>query len=367
MTHGASAMKKSALTAMLVCATCFWAGESVASNAAPDVGTAQARPESKKMKLTELIKRLEAANPWTVEKVSKALDTEMKKPSESYFDNIYVDYYGAHQRDYGDGLIIDKADFRLNAKTNRMVRTTLMLDQGAKCLTRESIKKMYPDMVKGETFSTAPHVLENSPPITIRYREVYFVDRPWGHFSFYFGTREKRDDYCLDEFDIFSILESQPVKKYNADKEYKMKFEELLQKIEAASPWTLEKVRKELGLEFISNNKNNDVFVYEANRILYEEDLFFQRIILRLDAKTNKAIRLIMEISSTANCFTLDRIKKTYPDIEYNLLPPDIPAGRAETISYYQVKRSWGRLSFGFDKKERPDCLCDIFLTPEKE
>lgn len=349
-------MKKSDLITMLACAAIFalyfMPCEVVASDAAQGNKTVLTHSESKKMKFSEIMQKLEVANPWTVKKISEALGVEL---------------YGLRLHDYGDGLIINHITYRSSEavtypsheRENRILSVSLKLDRAASCFTLDSFKKEYPDMEKMETKISA----------LIAYQESYFLRKPWrGGLTFSFKKTE--DFMCLTEFGIHQIPpEPEHFGKLFVVKEHKMKFEELMQKIEVASPWTLEKVSKELDLEFqgSSSSQSKDLFVHNAINILYEEDLFFDRIALILDKKTNKMVQLMLGISIYADCFPIDRVKKIYPDIKQTPLPPGIHPKRTETINYYQVKRSGGYLSFGFYKEKRPSCLYDVFVTPEKQ
>jgi len=60
-----------------------------------------------------------------------------------------------------------------------------------------------------------------------------------------------------------------------------MKLEELLQRVEAANPWTAEKISKALGAEFeYSTSQNGDFSHYDDDRgpdyLRYEENLFLK-------------------------------------------------------------------------------------------
>jgi len=129
----------------------FAANEAFASDVTLGNKTAQTHSEGMKMKLMELMQRLEAAEPWPVEKVSEALGAELiHRPS--YRDKAFPSYR-AYQLDYGNGLIIDNAEYNLNLKENRMKKLTLQLDKSASCFTLDSLKKIYSDMEKMETYT----------------------------------------------------------------------------------------------------------------------------------------------------------------------------------------------------------------------
>jgi len=343
----------------------------IASDAVPGNKTAQSM-KSKKMKLEELVQKLEAAHPWSVEKISDVLDAELTlDDSSSPGDTDYI----VNRLDYGEGLIIDKATFGIGIRSNGVkskgIGLTLDTSKNTKCFTYDYIKKIYPDMR-----FVLPGLIQHTifGEYVPRPNSTYRVEQSWGTLSFRFINKfvdkEEVPD-CLTDITLTSPkltapTEPEPIISDN----HRMKLEELLQRVEAANPWSAEKVSKALGAEFIlSPSQSQDYQHYKDNRgpfyLRYEENLLLNRIHLRIDSKTNKTHWLTLEINGDrSECFTLDRIKKSYPDIKYS--PEGAPPRRVtDTTAYYRTVRPWGRLSFGFDKK-RNDCLCDIVLTPNQ-
>ena len=358
-------MKKLTSTIGWVCVVCFLSclvtAQAIASDAVPSNKTAQSM-KSKKMKLEELVQKLENANPWSIEKVSEALGTKLTPGYSNQSNASYV----ANRLEYGEGLIVNEVRLRLSIKrNNEMIRLILGFAKDAACLTHEHLKEIYPSMdyvLPGPL----PSTLEGHSP-THPYR-TYEVKRPWGDLFFKFYYEQPN---CLAGI---TFAPPEPSREPIVSDNHKMKLEELLQRAEAAIPWTAEKVSKALGAEFeYSTSQNGDFSHYEDTRdpadLRYEENLFLSGIRLRTDTKTSKAHWLILEISSrrsrwfTSGCFTLDRIKKSYPDIEFS---PTAPPPRKSTgmTSYYKTERPWGRLSFGFNIKS--DCLSSIVLTPNQ-
>ena len=145
-----------------------------------------------------------------------------------------------------------------------------------------------------------------------------------------------------------------------------MKLEELIQKLEAANPWTVERVEPVLRAKLVKIDSTKTFVVYTANRLLYEEGLIVEEVHLRLRVDTNEMIRLIVNLNDEASCFTLDRIKRTYPDIEHDPygLSVSHDAEHSPNGSFgYWTKRPWGHIDFGF-KERRPDCLSGITFIP---
>ena len=349
-------MKKQGLTIGLVCFACIssyfsTSQEAVASNVMPDARTikAQVHSESKKITLEGLIQKLETTTPLSVEKVSETLGVKLALTDRSHPVNAS---YITNRIDYGEGLIIDRAELLIRKEKNEAVGLILKISKDAGCFTRNRIEKTYPDM---------RYVLPGSLPVlldghVLHAKRSYQATRSWGNLFFDFKVEPPE---CLT--DIYLTVPEPELEPVVSD-EHKMKLEEILQKMEAANPWSTEKVSKALGAKFTYSH-DQDYKYYEDNRVplYYEENLLLRRIRLRIDAKTNKTDWLILSVSDNGGCFTLDRIKKTYPDIKHS--PTDDPSNRTD---YHYIERTWGRLSFGFYPGKRPDCLSSVVLTPKQ-
>jgi len=142
----------------------------------------------------------------------------------------------------------------------------------------------------------------------------------------------------------------------------KVKLAELMQRLEDANPWAVEKVSEALGgVDLTLAYSNQYILSYTTNNIIYENGLLIRKIELRLKAETKQMTKLILDLNNNTKCFTLDDLRKMYPSIH------DEPPSYVPSIVYYVVKRSWGRILFGFER-ERPDCLGDIaFVTPKRK
>ncbi|MDR2208788.1 MAG: hypothetical protein LBE22_07460 [Azoarcus sp.] len=147
--------------------------------------------------------------------------------------------------------------------------------------------------------------------------------------------------------------------------ESQMKFEELIQKLDAANPWTVERVEEVLGSKLIETSSTKTFVIHKTGQLLFEENLIIEEVHLRLRIAKNELIRLIVSLSDEASCFTLDRIKESYPDIQndpYGLTPGDSPNA---TFGYW-TQRPWGHINFAF-KMRRPKCLSHIAFIPKGE
>jgi hypothetical protein len=171
-------MKKSGSTIGWFCAVClllvFAANESIAApDAVPAGKPAQASSESKKMGFMELIQKLEAADPWSVEKVSEALGGISLPLTRS---DQYILVHTINNLTYENELLVKEVHLRLSIKKNKMVRLILDLDKNTKCITSDSLKKIYPDMYP------SPYNFEGTFYLRTK--------RSWGSIGF--GFKEER-------------------------------------------------------------------------------------------------------------------------------------------------------------------------------
>jgi hypothetical protein len=143
-----------------------------------------------------------------------------------------------------------------------------------------------------------------------------------------------------------------------------MKLEELVQKLDDANPWPVEKVEEVLGTKLVVTKLSGITTHYKSGQLIFVEGLIIEQVDFRVHMNTKEMFRLILDISDNASCFTRERLKKVYSDIQLDLNNP--PRGDAPGIKiYYNTKRSWGRIAFGF-KLKRPDCLSGIIFIPAK-
>ncbi|MDR3323275.1 MAG: hypothetical protein LBS89_03630 [Zoogloeaceae bacterium] len=142
-----------------------------------------------------------------------------------------------------------------------------------------------------------------------------------------------------------------------------MKLEELVQKLDDAYPWPVDKVNAILGANLVETDSNGVATPYVTEeRLVYDEGLIVEEVELRVFEKTGEPTRLILDFGDDASCFTLDRVKQTYPV----LVITDMPRGRSlEEETNFSTQQSWGRISFGF-KERRPDCLSSITFIPKQ-
>jgi hypothetical protein len=143
-----------------------------------------------------------------------------------------------------------------------------------------------------------------------------------------------------------------------------MKLEELVQQLDAANPWSVDAVERVLGTTLAVTYSSEHILSYESGQLIYDEGLILDGMELRLDKKTKEMSRLILSLSDDASCFTLDRIKRTWPDTQHDPFPGPRGDSWNEEIGYW-TERSWGHIDFGF-KERRPKCLSRIIFIPTK-
>jgi len=148
-------------------------------------------------------------------------------------------------------------------------------------------------------------------------------------------------------------------------KSKKMKLEELVQKLEDANPWSVEKVSEVLGVKLTPDysNQSQSITSYVANRLEYGEGLIVDEAKLRLSVTNNEMIRLILDIAKDVRCFKHEHLKKIYPAMDYVDSVPRYIGSASYLYSTYRVKRPWGDLFFKFDY-EQQNCLIGVTLTP---
>jgi hypothetical protein len=141
-----------------------------------------------------------------------------------------------------------------------------------------------------------------------------------------------------------------------------MKIGELVERLEAAYPWTVEKVESILGAGLTVTYDTKNVISHEASHITYE-GLLIDNVELRLKKPAMDTVRLIFHVSEKAVCITRESIEKTYPGGEKGeeLRPASLDGGRID----YIVKRPLGKILFRFRYLIRPDCLAGITFIPE--
>jgi hypothetical protein len=143
-----------------------------------------------------------------------------------------------------------------------------------------------------------------------------------------------------------------------------MKLEELIQNLDAASPWLVKDVEKILKTKLTIIYSSSSFISYGAGQSVFEEGLIIEKAEIRIDTNTKEMIRLILHLDDNASCFTRERLKKPYPDIQIDLRTA--PRGDSpNAMTYYDTKRPWGTLAFGF-KVKRPSCLAGITFVPTK-
>jgi hypothetical protein len=141
-----------------------------------------------------------------------------------------------------------------------------------------------------------------------------------------------------------------------------MKIDEFVERLEAAYPWTPEKVEGILGAKLAVTYDTENIVSHGASHITYE-GLLIDNVELRLGKPAMDTVRLIFDVSEKAVCITQESIKTTYPGGERIVEPQ--PRSLDGGMLYYSIKRPWGKIFFAFKYLIRPDCLAGITFAPE--
>jgi len=175
--------------------------------------------------------------------------------------------------------------------------------------------------------------------------------------SVFTASKSIADSYIDDSYIVPIEKPAQPPSESK-----KIKLAELVQRLEAANPWSVERVSEALGgVNLTLTYSNHAIFSYTANNLVYGDNLLIDQVEFRLSIKKDKMFRLILDINENSKCITFDNLKKMYPDRHKS------PYGDSEDgVFYYYTKRSWGGILFGFED-ERPDCLGNIVFIPKGE
>jgi hypothetical protein len=159
------------------------------------------------------------------------------------------------------------------------------------------------------------------------------------------------------------MLACQQVNASDGARSTHMKLEELLQRLEQERPWTPAKIESVLGVTPVLYEANEYWTKYLAGPVELEEGVTVEKLRFSLKNATQAVPRFTVYLSDDSSCVTRQRITSTYPDIQMDY--QNIPRGRSlDEQIYYDAKRAWGELSFGF-KERRPDCLSSIIFRTE--
>ena len=139
--------------------------------------------------LEEFVQKLEAAKPWTHEKIEEILGIKFETPPGARTDHkAYGQFVCA------EGLIvIKKINLRVSGATGETNILTLFLDDKSSCVKIEWAKKKYPD---GYVDTSGSH-----------YGRISYVqDEPWGELGFVFEdfVEDPKRAGCLADIDIIT-------------------------------------------------------------------------------------------------------------------------------------------------------------------
>jgi len=136
--------------------------------------------------------------------------------------------------------------------------------------------------------------------------------------------------------------------------EFAVTFEEFLQKLEKAEPWTREKVEALLGVKLSERKPGGGRKSHRAyGQFVVAKDLIIREIALEIEGSTEETNILRLYLDNKSGCFTGDQIDKLYPGGYLGMKSPG--AGSSDV-----KEMPWGELDFGFGPEKGFECLTDI-------
>ncbi|MCL1860321.1 MAG: hypothetical protein FWG52_02125 [Proteobacteria bacterium] len=131
-------------------------------------------------------------------------------------------------------------------------------------------------------------------------------------------------------------------------------FEEFLQKLEKAEPWTQEKVEALLGVKLaepLVPGGRADHMAY--GQFVYAKGLIVSEIDLEISGSTKETNILILRLDDKSSCFKWEEIEKIYPG--------GYPEATTSNFDNSYIKEMpWGEWDFLFMYAVRKGCLTDI-------
>lgn len=116
-----------------------------------------------------------------------------------------------------------------------------------------------------------------------------------------------------------------------------------------------------LGTRLSENNRNDyTVFLGSDHPIQLAGDTRITEVDLRFSVKRRFPGFLVLHVDG--GCISIDAVRAHYGEIPIT----DVPHGHSfEEETVHSARLPWGRLSFGFKKRD-PDCLATVVLAPGK-
>jgi len=132
-----------------------------------------------------------------------------------------------------------------------------------------------------------------------------------------------------------------------------MTFEEFLQKLEKAEPWTREKVEALLGVRLPERGLDDRGAHSVYGQFIFAKGLIIREIVLEVSGITGKTNILRLYLDNKSGCFTGEQTKKSYPG-GY----PEMGSPGAGTT--YIKKMPWGKWDIRFGPEKEYRCVTDI-------
>ncbi|MCL2644469.1 MAG: hypothetical protein FWD51_03310 [Betaproteobacteria bacterium] len=135
--------------------------------------------------------------------------------------------------------------------------------------------------------------------------------------------------------------------------EFAVTFEEFLQKLEKAEPWTREKVEALMGVK-LSEREPHDRGSHRAyGQFMVAKGIIVREIALEVSGITGKTNILRLYLDDKSGCFTGKQVRELYPGGYVEMAGPG--AGGS-----YIKEMPWGELDFAFGPEKEYRCMTDI-------
>ena len=131
-------------------------------------------------------------------------------------------------------------------------------------------------------------------------------------------------------------------------------FEEFLQKLEKAEPWTREKVEALLGIKLSERKPGGGRRSHWAlGQFVFAEGLIVEEIDLEVEGSTGETNILNLFLDDNSSCFTRGDVEKLYPDAYITIMTSHGDDG-------YIEETPWGEWAFYFGPERKLECLTKI-------
>jgi len=146
-----------------------------------------------------------------------------------------------------------------------------------------------------------------------------------------------------------------------ATEDHYMKYKEFMQKLEAAQPWTREKMEAIFGIKFTQTSLGSHIILKANGQFVFVKDLIANRIYVKISEDLKNRDTLFLEIDySKSNCFMRKQIEKIYPGEYIDIHVIESPQ---RPVYYKSQGHTWGRIIYTYNLDfTRDHCLDSITI-----